>query len=217
MYEMSCEMCMDLMPLVRDGVSSEDTQNAVMHHIHSCDACRALYEGDTVPQGNADKALLKAVKRVQSISKAVVIAVILVGIFLCEMVMQGSSMLLVLVVLIIRCLLRVTFSEEKGKVIKKTVALLVSVALAWGILWAGNEIFGNPITKAQAENHIQGYMEGAFGDSDYYIEKIRYTWSRSYEADVRSASDPELEFYISYWDGRIIYDTYKEHVLDIWE
>lgn len=219
MYEISCEMCMDLIPLVRDGVSCEDTQKAVMHHIQSCDTCRALYEDESMLQRIADKALLKAIKRVQAVSKAVMLAIVLLGIFLCEMVMQGSSMFFVLVVLGICGLLRIAFpkGDEKRQRIKRFTAFAMAAVMIVGVIWAGNELFGNPVVKNKAESHIQGYLEGAFPDTDYYIEKVLYNWSGSYEGEIRSASDPELRFYVSYRDGKIIYDTYNEHVLDIWE
>lgn len=44
MNEISCEICMDLMPLVQDGVASDDSTRAVKEHIASCAQCRALYQ-----------------------------------------------------------------------------------------------------------------------------------------------------------------------------
>lgn len=214
--EISCEICRDLMPLVRDGVAGADSREAVRAHMEGCEACRMLF-GEEIPVQDGEQALNKAVKRVRTASAVLLWGLVLVGAILCELVMQFSSVFFLLAVVSVRGLLRVTFSREKGKVIRKTAALLAAVVLTWGILWAGNEVFGNPVTKARAEAHIQGYLEGAFGESDYYLEKVLYTWSGSYEGCIRSASDPELEFYISYRDGEIIYDTFDEDVLDIWE
>ena len=44
MNKISCDMCMDLLPLVQDGVASEDSSKAVEEHIKSCPRCRALYK-----------------------------------------------------------------------------------------------------------------------------------------------------------------------------
>lgn len=214
--EISCEICRDLMPLVRDGVAGADSREAVMAHLEGCEACRMLFE-EEIPVQNREHALDKAVKRVQTVSAMIYWGLVLVGMFICEMVMQFSSIALLLAAFSVQCLLRVTFSPEKGKYIKKTVALLAAAALLWGIFWSWNELFGNPVTKARAEAHIQGYLEGTFGDSDYYIEKVRYDWSASYQGYIRSQADPELEFRIVYRDGKIIYDTYDEDVLNIWE
>ena len=39
MNKISCDMCMDLMPLVQDGVASADSIAAVKQHIENCPAC----------------------------------------------------------------------------------------------------------------------------------------------------------------------------------
>lgn len=39
----TCDVCMDLLPLVKDGVASEDSRNLVLSHIENCDSCHALY------------------------------------------------------------------------------------------------------------------------------------------------------------------------------
>ena len=59
MNKISCDLCMDLMPLVKDGVASEDSVNAVETHIASCESCRALFSGDTPPPVDTTKALEK--------------------------------------------------------------------------------------------------------------------------------------------------------------
>lgn len=219
MNNISCEMCMDLIPLVWDGVASDDSRKAVEDHVKTCDVCREVWKSGEIPKANEEKALAKAMKSLQKISALMFGFIVLLGICLCEMVMQGSSMVFVLAALGIWKLLKIVFRKEEGSshMIKRIAALLTAVALIVGIGWSGNELFGNPITKTKAEIHIQGYLEGAFADSDYYIEKVLYTWSGSYEGHIRSVSEPELEFYISYRDGKILYDTYENHVLDIWE
>ncbi len=35
---------MDLMPLVQDGVASEDSENAVKKHISECESCKKIYD-----------------------------------------------------------------------------------------------------------------------------------------------------------------------------
>lgn len=49
MNQISCDICMDLLPLVNDGVASEDSQKAVLRHIETCDTCKALYTGELPP------------------------------------------------------------------------------------------------------------------------------------------------------------------------
>lgn len=219
MHRISCEICMDLIPLVQDGIANEHSRKAVEHHIQHCENCRAAFQNGAVSEVSSERSLRSAIKRVRAVSLLVLTGFILMGIYLCESVMQGSSMVFVLVVLGIYGLFLVAFRKEEGKVskMKRIAAFAVAVALTVGTVWAFNELFGNPVAKARAEAHIQGYLEGAFPDTDYYIEKVLYNWSGGYDGFVHSATDPGLEFYIAYRDGMILYDTYENHVLDIWE
>ena len=49
MNKISCDVCMDLIPLVQDGVASSDSREAVLEHIAGCESCRACFEGE-MPQ-----------------------------------------------------------------------------------------------------------------------------------------------------------------------
>ena len=44
MIELSCQICRDLIPLVQDGVASEESVNAVTAHVKSCPHCAKLLE-----------------------------------------------------------------------------------------------------------------------------------------------------------------------------
>ncbi len=44
MTKITCDICMDLMPLVQDGVASEDSENAVKKHISECESCKKIYD-----------------------------------------------------------------------------------------------------------------------------------------------------------------------------
>ena len=46
MTELTCDICCDLIPLVVDGVASEDSEAAVKAHIETCPACREMYQGE---------------------------------------------------------------------------------------------------------------------------------------------------------------------------
>ena len=71
MSKITCEICKDLMPLVKDGIASEDSRLAVEEHIKECEICRALYDGSrSEPSGNPDleRELGKLKKRLQIFS-----------------------------------------------------------------------------------------------------------------------------------------------------
>ena len=65
MNKISCDLCMDLIPLVKDGVASEDSKKAVEAHIASCESCRALFSGDTPPPVDTSKAFEKLNRSLQ--------------------------------------------------------------------------------------------------------------------------------------------------------
>lgn len=46
MNKITCDMCMDLMPLVKDGIASEDSKRAVKEHLETCESCRKRYDGE---------------------------------------------------------------------------------------------------------------------------------------------------------------------------
>lgn len=48
-FDISCEVCRDLMPLVRDGVASADSEALVRAHTERCGGCRTMLESETPP------------------------------------------------------------------------------------------------------------------------------------------------------------------------
>jgi len=38
--KITCDMCKDLMPLVKDGIASEDSRLAVTEHLKECEDCK---------------------------------------------------------------------------------------------------------------------------------------------------------------------------------
>ena len=50
MNKITCDICMDLMPLVKDGIASEDSRLAVEEHIQACETCKKRYDGELAGQ-----------------------------------------------------------------------------------------------------------------------------------------------------------------------
>ena len=42
-YEISCDICRDIIPLVKDGIASDDSVSAVKKHIDNCENCRKKF------------------------------------------------------------------------------------------------------------------------------------------------------------------------------
>lgn len=65
MNEISCKVCMDLMPLVQDGIASEDSREAVEQHIKKCESCAACYSGTVPPVADSEKLVADVRRKVQ--------------------------------------------------------------------------------------------------------------------------------------------------------
>ena len=212
-----CGMCMDLLPLVIDGVANEESKAAVERHLEICESCRLVFENG-VPESSEERALAKTIRRIKRVALMMGGTLVASGMILCEMVMQGSSFAFVLVAGLIWWLLRNAFAVKNGSAIKRVAAFIFALVLIAGVLYLGNEVFGNPVEKNRAERFFVGYLEGAYGDTDYYIADVSYAMSSTtYEAEIRSESDPGFVFYVVYRDGKLVYDTYEEVVFGIFE
>lgn len=73
MSKISCDICMDLLPLVVDNVASEDSKNAVLEHIETCDECRLHYEKKEKPEMNTAKVTANIKKRLVFLSMALMV------------------------------------------------------------------------------------------------------------------------------------------------
>lgn len=61
--ELTCAVCQDLIPLVRDGVASEESRQAVEAHTAHCAACQSLYGGETPPEEERGAVILRKLRR----------------------------------------------------------------------------------------------------------------------------------------------------------
>lgn len=82
MNEINCEICMDLMPLVQDGVASAGSIEAVERHILHCPACRELFEGQMPMPSDKAQVLEKLKRRLQLGSAMALIFGIMFGLSL---------------------------------------------------------------------------------------------------------------------------------------
>ena len=65
MNEISCDVCMDLIPLVQDGIASEDSREAVEKHIKNCESCAACYSGTILPVADSERLIVDVRRKVQ--------------------------------------------------------------------------------------------------------------------------------------------------------
>ena len=95
MNKISCDICVDLLPLMQDGVASDDSRNAVLRHMQECADCRALYEGE-IPAPSSSKDLLKKIQRKARIFWAMVL---MFGIFYGLMLTAGTGLFMNLIIM----------------------------------------------------------------------------------------------------------------------
>ena len=82
MNKITCDICMDLMPLVQDGVASEDSVKAVTEHLASCPDCSALFEGQLPEPSNENNTLKKMQKKIYTFMSMVLMYGVLFGLSL---------------------------------------------------------------------------------------------------------------------------------------
>ena len=82
MNKITCDMCIDLMPLVQDGVASEDSVKAVTEHVASCLDCSALFEGQIPEPSNENNVLKKMQKKIYTFMSMVLMYGVLFGLSL---------------------------------------------------------------------------------------------------------------------------------------
>lgn len=64
MTNLTCDMCLDLMPLVKDGIASEDSKAAVKAHLKTCPNCSALNQGEEIEIKNInDQRVLEKIRK----------------------------------------------------------------------------------------------------------------------------------------------------------
>lgn len=56
----SCQVCLDLIPLVRDDVASEDSRALVLAHAEDCESCRAALTASGEPASESEPEKLPA-------------------------------------------------------------------------------------------------------------------------------------------------------------
>lgn len=66
MNKLTCDIVMDLIPLVKDGVASNDSKDAVYEHLKECQECREMFEHfELIPSSNQldDKKVFGKIKK----------------------------------------------------------------------------------------------------------------------------------------------------------
>ena len=101
------------------------------------------------------------------------------------------------------------------KRILKIAAFVFAIALIVGVCVFANALVGNPISKAMATNTAEKHIEENYGDKDYEIERVTFSFKDGYyHAFIYSPSsiDSDFTILVDMW-GKLRYDTYEDRVL----
>lgn len=82
MHEISCEICRDLIPLVRDGVASPDSREAVLAHLETCPECSGIFRGELPLEYRGEQAFGKLIHKIRLFAAMLLMFGILFGISL---------------------------------------------------------------------------------------------------------------------------------------
>lgn len=86
MNKISCDICLDLIPLVNDDVASEDSGIAVKEHINKCESCKIFYDGENFqdPKMNDNLVVSKIKRQLYFASLIIIVFGAILGIALTE-------------------------------------------------------------------------------------------------------------------------------------
>ena len=125
----SCAVVQDLMPLVRDGVASADSEALVQAHIESCADCRALWDAlpatSAAPAQPDDTAVLKTVR---THVRLWLLVVVVVGLALGMAVLNsGRATGLLFVIFPLTCGIACWFDDVIWKMVPVFAAAIVLI------------------------------------------------------------------------------------------
>ncbi len=140
MNKISCDICMDLMPLVTDGVASEDSERAVREHVEGCESCRELFNSDEKPAINAERVDRDIKKRLTQLGMILIVIGVLFGIGIAE----GQFMFYNIIIM--PTIGAVSYLALKRKWIYSLLFVLVAVYVRWvpdtiGYIFDANDIY----------------------------------------------------------------------------
>lgn len=94
-HDLPCDICRDLLPLVRDGVASEASCRAVEEHVTHCEACRELWGEEAPPPPlHREQVLGRIRRRLYAWQGAMTAAGLILGMVLANTGQAGYNILL---------------------------------------------------------------------------------------------------------------------------
>lgn len=101
------------------------------------------------------------------------------------------------------------------KRIWKIAAMSTAVVLILGLLWLGESLAGNPISKHLAQNAAQQHLETVYPSTDFVLDEVGYSFKDGgYYAHIISPSSEDSAFTMAFnhW-GKFRWDSYEDRVV----
>lgn len=86
MNKISCDICLDLIPLVQDDIASEDSRIAVINHLAECESCNLIYNTDELAESkvNDKRVIFKIKKQLYLAALIIIVLGIAIGVALTD-------------------------------------------------------------------------------------------------------------------------------------
>lgn len=97
----------------------------------------------------------------------------------------------------------------------KIAALVAAAALTLGLLWIGESLVGNPVSKSLAQKAAEKRIAEKYADTDFVLEEVNYSFKDGgYYAHVHSPSSVDSDFSMGFnhW-GEFRWDSYEDRVV----
>lgn len=148
-----CEICKDLLPLVKDGVASASSREFVLSHIAHCADCRAEFDAEPSPPLESAEALRdeKTVRRVKRAVWLGTAAVLALGVYLGIDISTAGSRLVFLLPCAAFVLLSVLRGRENPKRMLWVLGMTVGVIAAY-YFFSHVELFAYDVGAWAAKN-----------------------------------------------------------------
>lgn len=126
MNKISCDTCMDLIPLVKDDIASGDSGLLVEEHIKTCETCRLIYIGEEQLESQIDDKII--VSKIKKQLSYYLIVLILLGSVLGMMLTNSMNMFY-------NALIMPAIGGFGYLLLKKKIALLPPCLFIFSTIW----------------------------------------------------------------------------------
>ena len=140
MNRISCDVCLDLIPLIKDDIGSEDSKALVLEHIKCCASCNKIYGNQ--PEVDYSLNSLKVSKKIKSNLRLLTVLIIFIGIFTGIIITDG--MYVFYNVLLMPAIGFIGYFALKNKVISLLMGIFTTSIIGTLVVTFIKHLLGHP-------------------------------------------------------------------------